>query len=367
MNHALIFTAPMLYTGALTFRRERVDMYEALIDKLDPANRSNAAVETLTQIFRAWAERDRSRHDTRALVYGHVSARLANSASLAEALKPFIGVDEYLIIHAGEVQGDLVGALKLLVRYIGAGGTMRSAVLAALGQPALGLASLGILSVVVGIFMWPDFLRSIPLKYWPDWTHACIHTQMWLGRHWYWLTLLVLLVAAYYYYLNRWIGRSRALADRIPPWSIYRSLQGSTLIGVLAALISAGKTVREALVSIRSMSSPYMRWHIDRMVRRLDATGDGMAAIRSGPFSRAMMDRIEDAAAGRTFEDTLRHVSANALRLIVRTVQKQADAINLVFLLIVGVLFVYTAAVLVLGMQEATDAFIKAVSGGPIA
>lgn len=362
MNHMLAFRSPLMYAGALTFRANRVDTYEALIDKLE--NKEAGPVETLPAIFAAWAKRDRERQETRFMVYEYVQRKLANGETLAKALRPFIGDDEYLILTSGELRGDLPQALKLVIRNLQATADMKASVAGAVAQPALGLVSLLLLSVVVGLFMWPDFLRSIPWKFWPGWTHACIVVQMWLGKHWIWLTLLVLLAFWYLWSLRRWTGRGRMMFDRIPPWSIYRGQQASSLLGVLSALIASGRTVRESLVLIQGLSSPYMRWRIHQMIARYDAAGaDGMAAVRTGFFSLPIMDRLEDAATNRSFDQTLRHVGDNALRLIVRVVKRQADVANTVFLLFVGALFLYTAGVLILGVQDATDAMVRSVGG----
>lgn len=362
MNHMLAFRSPLMYAGALTFRNNRVGTYEALIDKL--ANKEAGPVETLPAIFSAWAKRDRERKEPRYLVYEYVQRKLANGETLANALRPFIGDDEFLVLMSGEVRGDLPQALALVIRNLDATSKMRESVAGAMAEPVLGLLSMLLLAVGVGLYMWPDFLRSIPWRFWPGWTHACIVVQMWLGKHWIWLTLLLLLAFWYMWSLRRWTGRWRMLFDRMPPWSIYRGQQASSLLGVLSALIASGRTVRESLVLIQGMSSPYMRWRIRQMISRYDAAGaDGMAAVRTGFFSLAIMDRLEDAATNRSFDQTLRHVGDNALRLIVKVVKRQADVANIAFLLFVGALFVYTAAVLVLGVQDATDAMVKSVGG----
>ena len=241
---------------------------------------------------------------------------------------------------------------------------MRASVLAALAQPAIGLLSLLALSVAFGLALWPDILRGMPLKYWPGWTHLCINVQLWLGQKWMWLTALGLFVGAYYYSLPRWVGRWRTVADLVPPWSIYRGQQASTLLSVLAALVESGRTVREAMVLIRDTSPPYMAWQLNRIVRKLDASGEeGIKSLRTGFFSQQIMDRVEDAASNRTFGATLRYVGQNSLRLIVSAVQKQANYSSGFFMLVVGIAFLYTTAVIVIGMQDATDNLTRSVGG----
>lgn len=347
-----------LWFAAVSFRNTRLELYESLIDKLDNSGAAN--VEKLDQIFGQWAARDRERRDSRAPALHYIHRKLEAGRSLHEALKPFVPVDEAMILQSGEVRGDLRQALQLVVRNIQAGGSMRSSVAAAMAQPAIGVMSLLALSVGFGLMMWPDILRGVPIKHWPTWTHLCIDVQLWLGKHWLWLSTLGGWVVLYYATLNRWIGRSRTWADRFPPWSIYRGQQASSFLSVLAALVESGRTVRESLVMMQQSSTPYMAWQIARIIRKLDAAGEeGIKALRTGFFSRQIMDRVEDAATNRSFGATLRYVGSNSLRLIVTAVKKQADTSSLIFMAIVGAAFLYTTAVVVIGMQEATESLTR--------
>lgn len=344
----------MLSLGAMSFRSTRVELFESLIDKLDSTAANS--VEKLDQIFGQWAKRDRERKDSRAPAMAYIHRQLEQGKNLSDAIRRFVPVDEVLIIQSGEIRGNLTQSLELVVRNIRATESMRSSVLAAMAQPALGLVSLLLLSVGFGLMMWPDLLRGLPLKYWPTWAHFGINAQIWLGQKWMWLTGLVVIVGAYYYTLPRWVGRWRTIVDMIPPWSIYRGQQASTLLGVMAALVESGRTVRESLVLMRDASPPYMAWQINRIVRKLDAAGEeGIKSLRTGFFSQQIMDRLEDAASNRTFGGTLRYVGQNSLRLIVSAVQKQANYSSVFFMFVVGVAFLYTTAVIVIGMQDATD------------
>lgn len=345
----------MLTIGAMSFRSTRVELFESLIDKMD--NTAASSVEKLDQIFGQWAKRDRQRNDSRAPAMAYIHRQLEQGKSLSEAIRRFVPVEEVLIIQSGEIRGNLTQSLELVVRNIKATKSMRSSVLAAMAQPAIGMGSLLVMGVVLGLVMWPDLIRAMPLKYWPSWSHLCIEFQMWLGKQWMWLSLLTVVVAGYYYTLPRWVGSSRTWFDSIPPWSIYRGQQASSLLSVMAALVESGRTVRESLVLMKDNASPYMAWQLSRIIRKLDAAGEeGIKSLRTGFFSRQIMDRIEDAASNRTFGATLRYVGKNSLKLIVSAVQKQATIASTIFLLIVGAGFIYLTAVLVIGMQEATDA-----------
>lgn len=362
----LFMRQPLLSLGAWSFRQNRLEIYETLIDMLKSGDTLNAVV--LQTVFTKWAERDRLRMDTRHLIYGAIARRLSlGGSSFSQAIRPFIPSEEYLILASGEFGGDLVQALGLAHRNIQSARAMRSALLSTFAQPMVGAASLLMLSVVSGRVTWPDFLRGVPLRYWPAWSQPCIEAQLWLSDHWAVLLILPLVYGAYRYSLPRWTGRLRHLVDGLSflPWSVYRGWQAGNFLAAVAALIGAGKTVRQSLVLLQEQSSPYMSWQLRRMIRRYDASGeDAMSALRTGLFSRAAMDRLEDAAANRTFDKTLAHVGQAALNGIARTVKSQAELASACLLGLVAIAFLYLTSVTVFGMQEAVQAFLRS-SGAP--
>lgn len=364
MNHlAMITNNPALWLGALSFRGGRLDIYEQLMAKLDGSGR--AAVQTVPEIFAEWAKREKKRNEAIYYVYDHVRRRTARGDSLAESLRPFVDVEEYLIMAGGEVKGDLVTAIKSLIANVEARQSMSDALVAAMWLPVLGLLSLIALSAGFGVALWPEFTRGIPVQYWPGWTKPCIEVQLWIGQHWPWMFLLGLVVVAYEASLDRWTGRTREWVDHLPPWSINKGRLAANTLGAMAALVSSGLSVRQAFVMIRDRATPYMRWQLNRVIRRYDTPGiEGIAALRTGFFSQRMMDRIEDAASGRSFDETLRDVGTRSMKLVVRSLKAQAIVSSGILFVVVGILFVYVTLVVVIGIQEATDLFTKSLSGG---
>lgn len=363
MNHLTVFTnSPLLWLGAMTFRANRLDIYEQLLAKLDPSGR--ASVQSVSEIFAEWALREKKRGDSLRYVYDHVRKKTEKGVSVAEALRPFLDNDEYLILAGGEVKGNLIESLGRLLANSEARQQMKEAALAAGWIPASGFLTVLVMSIMLGIYLWPDYVRTVPDRYWPAWTKPGIYTQIWLGKNWPVSFILLALGVAYAVTLTPWTGRTREWFDRFPPWSIHKARLGANVLSTIAALVGSGLSVREGFVMIRDRAAPYLRWHMNRLIRRYDSPGlEGAAVLRTGLFSQRMMDRVEDAASGRSFDETLRDVGERSLKLVVRTLRAQAATASLVLLLIVGVLLVYIAMLIVFGIQDATDAYTRAMQG----
>jgi type II secretory pathway component PulF len=361
LNHLqLLLNSPVMYIGALSFRSRRRDVYESLLIMLDRAGRSS--VRTVGEVFAEWAERERRRGDTVARVYAHVANNAAHS--LAEGLRPFIDNDEYLILVSGETGGDLLQALRALLENSKAQEEMSRATAGEFFLPVVGLLSLIGLSLMFGQELWPTFATVIPERFWPTYMAPCVYTQIWLRKHWEVLLVVPALWLLYVQTKSFWVGRLRSAFDHLPPWSVYRGRLAANTLCMLAALISSGMTVREAFVKITEGGDPYLRWHIRWILRRYDAAGENaLPALRTSFFSRQMLDRVEDAASGRSFDEALMTVSTRSLTLVVRGLKVQAATAAGIVSVVVGVLFMYVTFCQVFGMQEATDRYVASVQG----
>lgn len=349
-----------MWLGGITFRANRFEIYEQLLAKLDPTGRS--AVQSLSEIFHEWAVREKKRNDSLQYVYAYIRRQTEKGVSLAEALRPFVDNEEYLVLAGGEVGGNLRESIRKLLANAEARQQMTDAVMSAMWVPASGFLAVLVMSVVLGAFLWPDFVRAIPDRFWADWTKPCLVVQIWLGKHWPVSLFALVLVGLYFATLSRWTGPTREMFDKFPPWSIHKGRLAANVLTTIAALVSSGMTVRESFVMVKERASPYLRWHVSRIVRRYDSPGiEGVSALRTGFFSQRMMDRVEDAAAGRSFDETLQDVGDRSLKLIVRTLKGQSVAASLVLVIIAGLLLTYITAVIAFGIQDATDAFTRSL------
>lgn len=348
----------------MAFQSSRLDIYESLHEAV--SDQVGQTPVPLVDRFKAWAERDLKRKDLRGQVFAHVQRRLQlGGTTLGAALRPFVPQDEFLILASSDRHANLRYCLELVIRNIMATRNMAAAVRVALLQPTVAFIAILVLSWTFGVFLWPEFARTVPRTYWPHWALPCVDVQVWIARNIWMLLALPAVWLVYTVTLPRWTGHLRSWVDRFPPWSIYKARQAASFLGVLSALVASGHTVREALVLIRDLASPYMRWHLSRIIARYDRAGsDSISALRTGLLSQAIMDRVEDAAAGRQFDEVLRHVGETTMRLIIEQVKRQADRANWFFMALVGALFIYVSMVVTQGIQEATDAQVHAASGG---
>lgn len=339
------------------FLHAREDMYEKLIEEL--AKDGGKRTETLSALFGGWAIREAKRNKWLASAYNSIANKMNNEGqSLSETLHYLVPFEERMIIWSGEAKGDLVASIEQALRVKRTLEEMKKNSRTALMQPAAHGLNFFLTSFVMGAWVWPDMIKAIAQSFWPAWTIPSIMLDLWFAKNWPIIGILAPVIYLYFYTLPKWTGKSRRIADKIVPWSIYRSEQENVLLTTLAGLVKNKFTIQHACEEMRVRSTPYLRWHLNRIIPQLEALGDdALKAFDTGLISRSVMDRLEDAKRTRDLDMTIQHVGDKALASMVRVAKIYAETISILVSLVFVFLFLYAAAVQFIGTQSASNAF----------
>ena len=353
----------MLFLGKREFLSKRFDVYSALAEEFnDGGSRKN---KTLKETFERYAAREIKRKNACGYVHLAIARSLGDGVSFSDALRPFVPKEEALIIEAGEASGKIAGAFTTVTRQAESDAEIKKSIRQGMLDPMVGVVSFVILSVICGIKVWPPLLDAIDQKYWPQWVWPMVNGQIAFASNWpYFLSGLLALIAFVMWSMPNLTGFSRRILDYIPPYTIYRLRQSSSLLGVIGGLINAGMELSAAFRRVAESSNPYMRWHIAMILKKMEISGtDGILALNTGLFNTAIMDRIEDAAASRGFDETLSYVGTRALASVIHKVKVAVTSFVATLVAINGIAMLYFTAVQVFGIQIALNAFIAAQGG----
>lgn len=342
----------------MAFNAAREELYEKLIEELqkDGAKRT----DTTSALFDSWAEREMTRNKWLASSYLSIANKMNHEGkSLSDTLQHLVPFEERMVIWGGEQRGQLVPALEQALRIKQTLQDMKTNTRTAVRQPLFAAVQLFLTSFIIGGWVWPDMVRTIPFKFWPGWAVPSVSFDLWFARNWPILGIVVPMLYLYFYTLPRWTGRSRQIADRIFPWATYREEQANVLLTTLAGLLNNKFTIPHACEEIRVRSTPYLRWHLNRIVPQLTELGDNaLKAFDTGLISRPVMDRLEDAKRTRDLDKTIQHVGDKALAAMVRTAKRFAEASSMLISLIFILFFLYSAGVQLIGTQQASDKYV---------
>lgn len=99
----------------------------------------------------------------------------------------------------------------------------------------------------------------------------------------FWLTAMLAGFVASIVSLRTWTGWGRSVADHLPPWSLYKLLQGCLFLMNLATLLGANMGFGEALLTLQKTGSPWLQVRLRAALRHFD-NGDnlGVALGKAG-------------------------------------------------------------------------------------
>lgn len=187
-----------------------------------------------------------------------------NGGSLAEGMHDWVPTAERLLVQAGEQSGRLEASLVAVVEVVQATRKVRAAVIGGAAYPVLVLVFVLGYVYLFGTRVIPEFGRLGDPAAWHGAARGLHLMSSWV-QHWmlHSVLLLGLLAAAVFYSMPRWRGDVRLLADRLPPYSIYRMLTGSGFLLAFSALLSAGITVEKSLYRLCESAGPWLRERLE--------------------------------------------------------------------------------------------------------
>lgn len=246
-----------------------------------------ASVLDSTQRLAVRAFKRGGQSDPEGMILARVSGAMrASGTTFASAMRQWIPPEEYALLDAAEEAGRIAEALHIAARLDRMRRTMVKEVIGGMINPLILFAVLyGLLWFLGGSVMGPviKIAQHVHLSA----LGASVVAMGKMTRSWVFLfspLFFVVFIVVSVWSLPRWTGRVRRIFDHLPPWSIYRYMQGAIWLSSYAALVGAGMAERDALSRLIQGGVP---WVVERLRKMrynmlaglssghaLDATGD---------------------------------------------------------------------------------------------
>lgn len=317
--------------------RERLQFYEGLATLLENGVQLNDAVREVHGIY---SDNGRQKYHPIALASREGYMGISNGMALAEAMTNWLPAQERALIDAGQLSGNLIDAFNDCARLIEVRSRILSCVATATFYPALLWALLAYLLWVVAYELVPNMARMSDPRSWTG-TAGLLHelASLVTGAGPYVVAGLALLLTASFWSLPRYTGPGRVLLDRLPPWSIYRTLQGTTFLLNIAVLLRSGIKPYDGLQMLHRTASPWLRQRIEAARYGVGLGQNlGIALKNAGhEFPDRQAIQFLSILAGRKgFAEAALRFSARWLDTSLKQVTLAADLIRNTSLLMVG-------------------------------
>lgn len=255
-----------------------------------------------------------------------------NGHTLAEGMQDWVPRAEQLVILAGEQSGRLEAGLGAVIDVVQASRRIRSVVAGGAAYPLL------VTSIVLGyVYLFgtrvvPEFGRLSDPSGWHGAARGLHLMSIWV-QHWMpqFVLLIVLACVAVVHSLPRWRGSARLVADRLPPYSIYRLLSGSGFLLAFSALLSAGITVEKALFRLCDCASPWLRERLEGALLGVKSGLNCGEALRNSGYGFPSPEIVDDLciyAEYRGFPEVLKMMADEWMAEGVERISRQMKVLN---------------------------------------
>lgn len=230
--------------------------------------------KTFDRLIINYTRRGKKPNNEIAQILKECAAHFEEGTPLAEALKAWFPEQEISVIEACHIAGRPADGFQKAIHIAHSTEQLKKAIRGALLTSAyLFSLSLTILTLAC-VMLVPLLLESVPLVQWSLAQKGVYYFYLFVITWGGWLFIgFVLTCILIVYSFPRWVGKRRFYADKFPPYSFYKGIQGSTFVTSVSALMSSNIPVKNALIKMRDLSqSP---WLIEKINAALARLADG--------------------------------------------------------------------------------------------
>ena len=277
----------------------------------------------LEQCFRLLLERAKKDKNPVHHVYEHIVKSLRDGNTLGLALQGFVEPEEIMLINSGQTGGQaaLAEGFSKAADLMEKKRKIKGGILKEVAYPLVLFCNvLGFLFLISTVLI-PEMTRlSDPSK----WTGA--------ARLLYLLFLIGLS-------LKRWSGTGRTLADKVPPWSIYRMLVGVSWLYAVSILLQM-KELKLVVILKNLMDDPntsdYLRSRLGPIYRstvRGMSLGDALDSSGTGWPDPVLVDDLRTYSTLPGFNQQLGPIAAEMLNESMEKIQRGASILGVASIL----------------------------------
>lgn len=342
-----------------TFNKTREKFYEDLADAITDR-------ETLTKFISIRKTRSIKQNDPLAALYASWINRLSKKGGrLSYMLQGTAPESDLMILAAIEGKGELPVGLRFLAKTIKDRRGMKASMQAAIAMPAVVTLIMLIFMGILSVFVIPVFAELAPVDKWIT-IGKILYAISYVIVHWG-LLLLVLgggLLALFFWSLNNWTGKQRAVVDRYLPYRVYRDYTGAIFLVALAGMLKAGDSLNRALEQLKKRNSPWLRWHIDQILKNMDKSSENYGeAFSTGVFSQELSNRLVDySRRSGEFESVVSRIGVEGIGQIRTEVDESAKKLNLFLVVVLGGILAFMLVGVVLTAQGLSSSLREEVS-----
>lgn len=341
----------------MKFRKDRPEFYQELAKSVESKEQLR---DFLAEELRI-AVAPKTRNDSRAYALRIMARKqaIAEQNRYSVLLGSVMPANDRLMLTALDDAPDKPALLRTLSQAIISQREIIGIVRGKVIPPLLMLPGVFIFCYILATKSIPIIVQIAPPEVWTTFnTSVRLSAEFFANHGGKALLVSAALIAAFMYQLPRWVGTWRTRAESVSPrvatlvfpvfpfllpLGIYRDLQVGLMFSSLAVMLQAGRTLTEALQTVRGASQPWMKWHLRRVLSHLEMyPTEYTKSFSKGLMSPQLLARL--ASQIRTnprFDEVLIKIGTQGGDDIAKEVCRQSTIINAQLMIGGAALFMY--------------------------
>lgn len=277
--------------------------------------------------------------DYRGKIIGIWLEQMNHGSSFSKAITGWVPDSELNLISAGEDGQGLDKGLGEAIKFSSSGKEIKSAIIGGVSYPLiLFIIVLGFIAMF-SLQMAPAYLGILPLERWPGLGQYLYSFSSFLVNYWYVVVLIIVIAAiAITSTISSWRGSLREMADKIPPWSIYKVYHSSSFLIALSSMMKSGVPLNDALKKLKNISSPWLGAYIEEMMKNLRRGGKNFGQhLNVGLLDEETAGDVIDYSELGKFEEAVYSIGEGNLKNSVVKIKLRMDIIKNIMIALVGI------------------------------
>ena len=316
--------------------KTRLKIYRKLASLM--ANRFSL-MDGLDLLYQGASDNGKNPYEPMAIAITSWMKTLQNGLTFADALSGWAPARERLMLSTGDVS-NLESALHNLIKVTEGSTKMIRPIISAIAYPSF-LSMMSVLILyAIGVYMVPPMLEAAPDTRWTGIAADLVGVSEWIQEYWIIaFSALPVTMVVIYATIGIWVGKTRVIFDRMPPWSLYKIFVGISWLLAMAALIKGGTPVSSAMSALRRDSNNYLKERIDKSLKFIN-NGDNLGvALYKTELEFPDKEIISDLSVYSeldNFEEAIDNLANEWLEESVYMIEQKASILNMIALLSIG-------------------------------
>ena len=277
-----------------------------------------------------------------AIAMREIQQNLERGMTFAQATETWVPREETLLLTSGNVSSLLI-SLENIGRVVNGINRIRRAMWAAVAYPMFLLGLTIAIIVMVGIYLVPPLAEAAGSDVvWRGTAASLVWVSNFAGKYWYGFAIaLIAIFTIVWISLPIWTGRLRTWFDKIPPYNTYKLQVSVSWLMSLAAMVSAGVSVPDAMRLLADSGTKYLSDTLEEALHYI-ANGENLGsalALTGKDFpSEEIIGDLMIYADMNDFAKKLDQIARDYMEESVRKMESISNILNSIGIIIVSII-----------------------------